>query len=143
MDKENLGDFLKEARGDRSIAEICEAVKAIFPDDVNKQISTAYLNRVENKLARDVHPKKLSALAYVLNVDYFKLLYLADYLDSYEGLKNEKDNKVLDKRLGKIINLDKIFADTSVSLHFSGNLIPEEKRKAILTVVKSIIKNNK
>ena len=137
-EKQKLGDFIRETRGTRTAISICDTIKFLFPNEPVKHISPGYYNRIESNEVHDVHPNKLNALAQVLKVDYYKLLYLAGYLDTYKELKN-KDNKQLDKELDTIINVDKIFSNPNIMLHFYGNPIETKKRKAILTVLKAMI----
>ena len=126
-----LGDYIRKARGERTAQSVSAASKALYPNEIEKQISLSYLVRIEQGQIHDISPRKLKTLAITLNVNYHKLLYLAGYLDNYKG--------VGDKELDEVIDVKKILTNPNVRLHFSGNPIEEEKKEALLMLLKVLI----
>ena len=132
-----LGEYIRNKRGDRTAQSVSEASKVLFPDEVEKQISLSYLVRIEQGLIHDISPRKLKTLATVLNLNYHKLLYLAGYLDNYEEVKKGSQKEPAD-----VIDVKKMLTNPNVRLHFSGNPIEEEKKEALLMLLK-VLTNQK
>jgi transcriptional regulator with XRE-family HTH domain len=129
-----LGDYIKKARGGRTAQSVSDASKALYPNEIERQISLSYLVRIEQGQIHDISPRKLKTLATTLNLNYHKLLYLAGYLDNYKGIKGDND-----KELEEVIDVKKILTNPNVRLHFSGNPIEEEKKEALLMLLKVLI----
>jgi len=127
---EKLGDYIKRARGTQTARSISEESRAMYPKDEERQISLSYLARVEQGLGQDINPKKLQTLATILNIDYYEILRVAGYMDNYQAVERDM------KEDEKIIDVNHILTDPNVTLQFSGNPIEENKKEALLAVLK-------
>ena len=140
MDKElAIGEYLKEVREKnhgRSLQSISDASKILYPTDKERQISASYLMRVEDNSVIEVSPKKLMTLAQIYDENYYYLLYLAGYID-----ENPQDISISNEMLlQKSIDIDKLLSDPKIKVHFSGNPIDEDKKKAIISILSILTK---
>jgi len=140
MEKEiSIGEYLKAVRersNNRSLQSVSDASKLLYPDDKERQISASYLMRVEDGTVIEVSPRKLMTLAQVYDENYYYLLYLAGYID-----ENPQDISISNEMLlQKSIDIDKLLSDPNIKVHFSGNPIDEDKKKAIISILNIITK---
>jgi transcriptional regulator with XRE-family HTH domain len=137
--KPSLGKYLKKVREEkenRSLQSISDASKILYPYDMDRQISASYLMRVEDDRISEVSPKKLMTLAQIYNENYYYLLYLAGYID-----EDPNDIPVSNEMLlQKSIDIDKLLSDPKIKVHFSGNPIDDEKKHAIISILKVLTK---
>ena len=140
MEKEiSIGEYLKAVRersNNRSLQSVSDASKLLYPDDKERQISASYLMRVEDGTVIEVSPRKLMTLAQIYDENYYYLLYLAGYID-----ENPQDISISNEMLlQKSIDIDKLLSDPNIKVHFSGNPIDEDKKKAIISILNIITK---
>jgi len=84
----------------------------------------------------EVIPKKLMTLAQIYDENYYYLLYLAGYID-----ENPQDISVSNEMLlQKSIDIDKLLSDPKIKVHFSGNPIDDDKKKAIISILNILTK---
>lgn len=137
--KNALGKYLKkirEIKEERSLQSVSDASKLLYPYDKERQISASYLMRVENGQINDISPKKIMTLAQIYDENYYYLLYLAGYID-----EDPRDIPITNEILmHKSIDIDKLLSDPKIKVHFSGNPIDSEKKQAIISILKVLIK---
>jgi hypothetical protein len=141
MEEITIAKYLKNSREKQkklSMHAVSDSSKMLYPSDEERQISASYLSRVEDGLISVIHPKKLQTLAAIYEVNFYYLLYLAGYID-----ENPEDMDLSNELLlQKTVDVEKLLNDPKIRVHFSGNPLDEDKKKAVLSVLKIIIGNS-
>jgi hypothetical protein len=137
-----ISEYLKNIRENvkhKSLQSVSDSSKFLYPDDKERQISASYLNRVEDGIVTDVSPRKLQTLAQIYEENYYYLLFLAGYIDE-NPQEIPLSNEML---LQKSIDFEKLLNDPTIKVHFSGSALDDDKKRAMVEILKILIKNTK
>lgn len=123
---DNLGEYLYNLRGDRSLREI-----AAMSDG---KLSHNYIRSAEKGVGTNggefvPSPEKLKAFSEVYNVSYEKLMNMAGYSPTpdYPDWASEED----------VVELEKVL-DNNVNMSYGGENLTEEEKQRVRDIITSI-----
>lgn len=119
-----LGNYLKELRGDRSLREIAERSKGKLSHNV---ISTAEKGVGTHGNAYIPSPEKLKAFSDVYGVSYTKLMSLAGYSEDTPEWASTKD----------IIELERLL-DNDVNMAYGGESLTEAEKQRVKDILTTL-----